>query len=74
MCLRKFEPKTPMYYNAVVMDLDFQQYYTCIACDSIAGISFGKYSTYEFSEGWVADELDEGETPEDFLKRINQNN
>lgn len=72
MCFRKFEPGFSMCYSVGVLDGDFQQNYYCMTCDAIITIHARRYHEHEFTAGWVTEGLDKGETPEDYLARIQQ--
>lgn len=70
MCFRVTKKGQPMYYSAGVFDGEFQSHYCCLTCDAIFEIYSRRYREYEFDAGWVADGLNKGETPEDYLKKL----
>ncbi len=69
-CLRKFETGTKMYYWVGISDGDFGDCYMCETCSSLMGVI---KSEDGYSVGFVAEELNRGETPEQLLERLTIN-
>lgn len=65
-CLRKFPIGTKMNYWVGIYDGDFCASYSCMTCVNFMNMS----NETEFPEGFVADMLQNGQTPEQLLEEI----
>ena len=68
-CLRKFPIGTKMRYWVGTVDGDFNSVYICTICEQI--MSFDDEN--EYPEGYVTEMLEQGESPEELLKRLRNN-
>lgn len=66
-CLRKFEPGIKMTYWVGIYEGDFGACYCCDTCSEI--MKFNK-DEYEYSEGYVDEMLNKGQTPEQLLNYL----
>jgi len=63
-CLRKFPVNTEMRYQVCIYEGDFCTTYACKTCLEIMTLS----KEYEWESGYVDEQLQESQTPEDLLK------
>lgn len=67
-CYRKFEAGSEMNYCAAVDGGNFSSTYTCHTCNSVAIIDRENYDE-GYEEGFVKESLQNGEAPEQYLQR-----
>lgn len=67
-CFRVFPTGTKMNYNSGVYEGDFSAVYSCMTCVEIMNMPQDPDEN-TFPEGYVAEMLEKGETPEQLIER-----
>lgn len=71
-CLRKFPKKTMMYsWAGVSVEYGLCSGYSCTTCDDLMGMI---HLEDGYPDGWVLEELEKGQTPEDLLEQVKLRN
>jgi hypothetical protein len=73
LCYRKRNPPEKMIYNSGIYDGSFYKYHFCLACAEILSRDQRISHNWEWEIGYIKDNLEPNQTPEQYLEQLKSN-